>query len=385
MTNDSRPATPAAISALTAMLQTLRNAPGGVAALAQVQKGARVRDALAALIDRAFVAFVKNTIDRYAKTTGNDPTTRLKLRMIDRRMDTLIERMAVRQPAPELRDAAALEQHLIAALWALRQPVTAQPTAAATDAPALAPQSALQQALEAELDKAIVANLDNIASLGSIEQSLRSVPTGTLEDWRDILRDAAREAIDRYRALGENLQQARTCAKEMNRPIAPLPTASIDDGFLLQRLQAETRRAERYRQPLSLALLGPDHVEDIQHLVGTEAVREMLRHYRDNVASCARAYDTVVGCKPHGLLWMLPGASKDQGVLALRKVQQRMVTAHYHYGGRLRPLPTFSAGLVGYTPGDDPADLLVRAEAVAALARRSGPNRIELERSGTVS
>lgn len=375
---------PSELDSLLVMLQSLRCAPGGGPLLAQLESGGKIRGALTALIERAFVAFIKNALDRYTRTAPADPTTRLKLKMIDHRLEKVITALRVRQPAPELRDAGALEQHLIALLWAVRQPngsgAPARAAAETTD-DKLKP---LQQTLEAQLDKVIYANLDSIAALGSIEQTLRRVQPGEIEEWREILRDAAREVIDDYRALGDDLQQARACFKELSRQVTPTRLAGAklgeDRESLLRRMEAEMRRAQRYRHPLSLALLGPDHIDDIRHLVGADAAREVLRYYLENVASCARAYDTVASCNPHKLVWLLPGADTDQGVRALRKAQERITTAHYHYAGRLRPLPTFSAAVVAYTPGDDSAHLLARAETLVAHAARSGPSRIEWEK-----
>jgi diguanylate cyclase (GGDEF)-like protein len=334
-------------------------------------------------VERAFVAFLKNALDRYARTASVDAPTRLKLKTIAQRLDVLARSMSVRQPAPEWRDAAALEQHLIALMWAARNPATRPqpPTAAEASEDRLQP---LQRTLEGQLDKAIFTNLDSIASLGSIEQTLRGVQPGELEEWREILRDSAREIIENYRALGENLQQARATLADIHRSFRATAHVSaaalgLDRDFLLERLNAEMRRAQRYRHPLSLALLGPDHIDDIRHLIGAEAAREVLRYYQQNLSSCARAYDIVTSCKPHRLVWLLPGANTDQGVSALRKAQERITAAHYHYAGRLRRLPTFSAAVVGYGPGDDSAHLLARAETLAAHAKRAGPSHIEWE------
>lgn len=387
MQNKNATSGPAELDALLAMLQSLGNAPGGADLLAQIESGQRVRNALAALIERAFVAFAKNALDRYTRTASADPTTRLKLRMVATRLETAVAALHVRQPAPELRDAAALEQHLVALLWAVRLPSATRSSSPATPAVASSEKlGPLQETCEARLDKAIHSNLDSIASLGSIEQTLRRVQPGELEEWREILRDAAREVIDDYRTLGEDLQQARASLKELSRsitsPMAGKKTAALteDRQILLQRLEAEMQRAQRHRLPLSLALLGPDHIEDIRHLVGPDAARQVINYYMENVASCARVYDTVASCKPHKLLWLLPGAETDQGVRALRKAQERITTAHYHYAGRLRALPSFSAAVVGYNPGEDSMHLLQRAETLVAYASRSGPRHIEWEK-----
>lgn len=373
------------VDALLTMLQSLSGALGSSDLLAQMEGGQRVRDALITLIERSFVGFIKNALDRHSRTALTDPTTRLKLRMVATRLETAIAALGVRQPAPEVRDAAALEQHLVALLWAVRQPSpTAQPSVPV--APLSNQLKPLQETCEARLDKAIHANLDGIAALGSIEQTLHRVQPGEIEEWREILRDAAREVIDDCRAVGADLQQARTSLKELGRyaalasPSKKTVPLTEDRQSLLQRLEAEMQRAQRHRLPLSLALLGPDNIDDIRHLVGADAARQVIHYYLENVTSCARVYDTVASCKPHKLLWLLPGAETDQGVRALRKAQERITTAHYHYAGRLRPLPTFSAAVVRYTPGEDSAHLLQRAETLVAYASRSGPRHIEWEK-----
>ncbi len=379
MHNYNGPPGPAAIDALLTMLQTLRAAPGGNALIAEVDDGRNVRGALVALVERAFVAFIKNALDRYARTTPVDAPTRLKLKTIVQRLDVLARSMCVTQSTPNWRDAAALEQHLVALMWAARQPAAhSEPTmAAGAREDKLRP---LQQTLESQLDKAIFANLDNIASLGSVEQTLRGVQPGELEEWREILRDSAREIMENYRALGENLQQARATLTDIQRSSrATTSVPGLEQDFLLDRLNAEMHRAQRYQHPLSLALLGPDRIDDIRHLIGAEAAREVLRYYRQNLSACARAYDVVANCKPHRLVWLLPGANTDQGVSAVRKAQERITAAHYHYAGRLRRLPTFSAAVVGYAPGDDSARLLARAEMLATHAKDAGPSHIEWE------
>ena len=378
---------------LLTMLQTLRHTPGGPELLAQIERGHEAREALRALIEKAFLTFTRNAVDRYARTTATDRITRLKIKLIEQRLAKLMNSNAdVRGATPDLSDAASLTQHLVAQLWAAGKAETSKPPAAATSAAAppspdrLERLKPLQQTLATELDKAVRANLESIASLGNIELTLKGAEPGELESWREILRDTAREVIEDYRKLGENLRDVQRCASEIGRqieaPVSPTPSGefTVNQPELLRRLEAEIRRTQRYHQPLSLALLGPDQLESIRVLIGPQAANEVLRRYLENVTSCARAYDTVVGCSPHKLLWLLPGADTDQGVKALRKAQDHLISAHYHYAGRLRPLPTFSAGVVGYAPGEKPTHFLARAEVLAAHARRIGPSHIEWDR-----
>lgn len=390
MHHEDHTVTGSAMEPLLAMLQTLRTTPGGPELLAHIERGDEARGALLALIDKAFLTFIRNAVDRYARTTGTDRITRLKIRLIEQRLAKLIKLQADPRPVPELPDAAALAQHLVAQLWAAGPPATAKahaPATAAGSSARLESIKPLQQTLVTQLERAVRENLESIASLGNIDLTLKSAEPGELESWRGILRDTAREVIENYRKLGDELREVQRCAGEIGRQIeAPAPPAPGGNGLavnrqdLLRRIEAEIRRTQRFHQPLALAMLGPDQLENIRVLIGPQAANEVLRRYLEGVTACARAYDTVSGCNAQKLLWLLPGADADQGVKALRKAQDRLMSAHYHHGGRLRPLPPFSAGIATYASGEEPAHFLTRAEVLAAHARRIGPSHIESDR-----
>lgn len=366
-----------------AMLEALSSAPGGAALFAQIERSFEMRGALQGVIEQAFYTFVRNALARYVRTTQTDRITLLKLRLVEQRLAALTKSSSVNCAMPELPDTTALAQHVVAQLWSASQATAARPASSHTAVKRAERLKPLQQTLETQLDRAIMANLDSIASLGSVELTLKGAQPGELEEWREILRDAAREIIDDYRRLGEDLRQARLYATEIGTELAAPPATGsrvADDPELMRRLEGEMRRAQRYRHPLSLAMLGPDNLEDIKLLVGAQAASEVLQRYRDNILSCARAYDTVSNCNPHKLLWVLPGADPDQSVKALHKVRERVTTAHYHYGGRLRPLPTFSAGVVAFTPGESSSRFLARADVLATRARQEGPSQIKLDR-----
>ena len=385
-----------AMESLLAMLQTLRTAPDGPVLLAQLDRGHDVRRALDKVMEQAFLSFVRNTLDRYSRTSEIDRITRLKLKLIEYRLKALSDPAHAAPARPELMDAAALAQHLAAVLWAAGQD-GAPKEAPAKPAARLAPAGAerlrvLQQSLETKLDQVVLANLDSIASLGSVELTLKGAQPGELEEWRQILHDASREIIEDYRKLGENLREAQFYVDEIGAhlpsSVGPSPASeaiTIERQDLLQRIESEMRRAQRHRLPLSLALLGPDHLENIKLLVGPQAANEIMRRYRESVIACARTYDTVAGCKPHKLLWLLPGADPGQSVKALHKARDRVTSTNYHYAGRLRPLPTFSAGIAGFVPGENCAHFLARAEVLAASAKQAGPSHIEWEKRRNVS
>ena len=69
-----------------------------------------------ALIEKAFLTFTRNAVDRYARTGGTDRITRLKVRLIEQRLAKLIKLHPETRSMPDLPDTDALAQHLVAQL-----------------------------------------------------------------------------------------------------------------------------------------------------------------------------------------------------------------------------------------------------------------------------
>ncbi len=392
---------PRSMDSLLAALETLRRAPDGAALLAQVERGRRIQSVLASMVERAFLAFLQNALERYKKHSGTDPTTRLKARLIARHAEALAradtqDKSTTQLTLPLLQDADALEQHLVAMLWATSETMLLETRHSASEAGANPSRDAapmrkdegiepLIHTLAQRLDEALVYSADNIVRLKIVAALLARASTAReFEEAQDILHGAVEELLGDNKTLDERLQQARhgvnDIAFRLATPAESLDPVSADRQALLRRLEAEARRAERHRHPLSLALLGPDHLGDIDRLVGPNAGREVIRQYLESITSWARAYDVVAHCRPHVLVWMLPATETTQGLQALRKIQQHVADTQYRFGGRLRPLPTFSGAVTGYVRGEGPAVFLARAESLAARARNAGPDRIECEK-----
>ncbi len=372
---------PRPVESLLTSLEILRSAPNGSALLEQVEQGHQARDRLVAIIERAFLTFLQNAIDRYERRSANDdPITRVKTRLVSRRLASLSDAASLTQP---VFDHAALEQHLIALLWAASEIPAGEPQGPSTNNTAATAKIAQSlTSLGQRLDQAISHYSGHLTSLQTVSQAITCAADVTdLQQLRAIMQDSVQDLLREYDALKEHLQKARagvddltseTTSAKMSKPAAPSDT-------LLRQLQAEVRRAERHRYPLSLVLIGPDHLSDVGGLLGPQANHEVIQRYVESVSACARAYDVVTHHEPHGVAWLLPETETEQGLQALRKVQQRVTRGRYYYCGRLRPLPTFSASVVSYIPGESPANLLARAQTLAARALHAGPNRVELE------
>lgn len=355
-----------------------------------------MRNGLLAVVERAFLHFLQSAMTRYEKRSGVDATARLKAKLIARRAATMAGADTSRQTATAaLQDAAELEQHLIAMLWAASEAKVREthllaheaklnpPPAPVAPAPTQEDLRPLVHMLTQHLDEAATRSADTLARLKTVAASLEHATNlREMHELRDILRDGVAELLRDNRGLDDRVRQARYNAKQLSFKIsgtASVSETALNRDELLRRVEAEARRAERHCHSLSLALLGPDHRLGADQLIGTGAEDEIVRHYLENITSCARAYDFVAPYRPHGLVWLLPGTGIAQGVKALNKVQQRVAAQRYEHDGRARALPTFSGAVIRYTAGETPTAFLARAETLALQARHAGPNRIECE------
>ena len=75
---------------------------------------------------------------------------------------------------------------------------------------------------------------------------------------------------------------------------------------------------------------------------------------------------------------LLPNTSTDGAMQALKKVQKRTAETTFLFEGIRRPMPTFSAGLSLYKPGETPTNLIERADKALYQAKNLGRNRIEV-------
>jgi len=157
----------------------------------------------------------------------------------------------------------------------------------------------------------------------------------------------------------------------------PSRTATLET----EPYQDEIGRAQRYGSPLALALLDLDEFKAINDAYGHTAGDEVLRSYAAHVLSILRHHDLVARYGGEEFAVLLPNTSLDGAMAALGKVKNRAQTIHCNFEGKQMRVPTFSAGLTLYTPGDLHTTLVDRADRALYRAKRLGRNRVESELS----
>ena len=146
----------------------------------------------------------------------------------------------------------------------------------------------------------------------------------------------------------------------------------------MRRLEDEVARVQRYGSPLSLALIDMDSFKSINDKLGHTAGDEVLRTFSNHVLSIFRHHDMVARYGGEEFAILLPNTDLNGTRRALEKVREQSSHTTFHYHNRSLPLPTFSAGVALYRPGETSSNLIERADKALYRAKDQGRNRIEV-------
>ena len=136
---------------------------------------------------------------------------------------------------------------------------------------------------------------------------------------------------------------------------------------------------QRYGFPLSFVLIDLDHFKSVNDEHGHGAGDEVLRVYSKNILSIFRHHDMVARYGGEEFAVLLPNTDSDGTIRALNKVRRRAAETRWQTNGAAYTVPTFSAGVSLYKPGESVSAFIERADKALYRAKRLGRNRIELD------
>jgi len=207
--------------------------------------------------------------------------------------------------------------------------------------------------------------------IGGVEELIQGqvALAGSLNSTSDYLRIIESDS----ERLQEELHKARLMS--LTDEFTGLPNRRA----FMRRLEDEIGRAQRYNTPLSLAIVDLDEFKIINDTFGHVAGDKVLRSYAEHMLSTFRHHDLVARYGGEEFSVLLANTTLEGAQRALSKVQSRVAKNRCEHDGQTLLLPTFSAGLALYAPGEQPMRFIERADRALYRAKHLGRNRIELE------
>jgi diguanylate cyclase (GGDEF)-like protein len=146
--------------------------------------------------------------------------------------------------------------------------------------------------------------------------------------------------------------------------------------ILQEVLAGEIARAQRFRRPLSCALLDVDQFKSINDTFGHPAGDSVLRAIADRLLLHTRAIDTVIRFGGDEFVLILPETGAVPVHAAIRRIQGGLEGLTPPSADR-RPV-TFSIGIVTFErPPRDADEVLARADSALYAAKRRGGDAVE--------
>jgi diguanylate cyclase len=253
----------------------------------------------------------------------------------------------------------------------------------------------LQATLGQQVLETISQNEEFGVILGSVLTSLRQAEdVHEIEDMRwTLIREIEKlmqghtELADKLDSTHHYLQLVESDSRELSDELTRVRLLSLTDELtglpnrraFMRRLEDEVARVQRYGFPMSFVLIDLDHFKDINDKYGHAAGDEVLRVYSKNILSIFRHHDMVARYGGEEFSVLLPNTDSDGAIRALNKVMRRANETRWQANGTISDVPTFSAGVSIYKPGESATAFIERADKALYRAKRLGRNRIELD------
>lgn len=226
--------------------------------------------------------------------------------------------------------------------------------------------------------------LDALRSAGSIQEI--DILRKTLVNEVEKLQHSHQSLTSRLEKTHQVLKDVEAKGQELSDELTRVHLLSLTDELtelpnrraFLRRLEDEVGRVQRYGNALSLVIIDVDGFKAINDQYGHAAGDEVLRAYAKSVLSIFRHHDMVARYGGEEFAVLLPNTDTDGAIAAIHKVQRSAGETTVEINGTAVPLPTFSAGVALYLPGETPTDIIERADSALYRAKNLGRNRIEL-------
>jgi len=191
-----------------------------------------------------------------------------------------------------------------------------------------------------------------------------------------------RQGREELAAINETLRQKNEELHEIS--ITDSLTGLYNRKHLMETLDKEVARSQRYKHNFALLVVDIDHFKKYNdtygHLAGDEVLRILASVFKDSIRGC----DYAARYGGEEFIVILPENGPEEGVEAAERIRD-MVTKEKFVGNKRRVKVTVSVGVASYPQsGEDPESIIREADGALYQAKKLGRNRVILAGSSQV-
>ncbi len=191
------------------------------------------------------------------------------------------------------------------------------------------------------------------------------------------------EVVIRAAVAAIRRAQALETTRADNRRLEALATTDpltrvLNRRALLDRLNAEVQRAQRYESGLTLLLIDVDHFKQINDTAGHLAGDSALRQLGSLLDEAVRKVDIVARYGGEEFVAILPETSSDGGVIFADRLRERIASQPFDVGVEQPVHLTVSIGIATFPSArvTSTEDLFARADEALYRAKAGGRNQV---------
>lgn len=363
---------PGLIRALARHLDHLKSCPEG-SELRQLIDDALLYCREHGYVNGSSVAYLHGLLLAYTRDLSRPSAIRIRARLIQQHLALYLPRpdhaIPVTNPKPDKAAVARAAAHE-------PKPKPTEPISMeseATPEPVPAPAADAVEA-RATGHEGKAQNLDALRQMlsNSMDELMRERESLTqkLSDTTSYLQmiEAEREQ------LRVELNKARKRARPNEKSPRKLGLPKRD--VLLRQIESEVERVKRHGNPLALALIDIDEPQNEDAAAAHEIAKAALDRYTNEILGSFRSYDLVARYNKDEFAVLLPNTDRGNAMRALEKVRKRAQETHFSHKGRSYPLPGFGGVLTFYSPGEEPMQMLRRADEALVNLKLRGQRQV---------
>jgi diguanylate cyclase (GGDEF)-like protein len=372
---------PGLIRALARHLEHLKSCPEG-GELHQLINDALLYCREQGYVNGSGVAYLHGLLLAYTRDHRHPSAIRIRARLIQQHLALYLPQPDHAVPAKSAEPAKAEpppETPRPAVAAAAKRRPAPEPKPNPTETASMESQGTPEPAPATEAETRPSAREGKAQNLNELRQILTSSMDELLRE-RETLTQQLSDATTYLQMIEAEREQLRVELNKTHPPAKPNEKAAKKLGLpkrdvLLRQIESEVERVKRHGNPLALALIDIDELETGDAPHATEAAKVALDHYTSEILGSFRSYDLVARYNKDEFAVLLPNTDRENAMRALEKVRKRAKETHFSHKGRSYALPGFGGVLTFYTPGEEPLQMLRRADEALVNLKLKGRQR----------
>ncbi|MDX1755171.1 MAG: diguanylate cyclase [Marinobacter sp.] len=222
-----------------------------------------------------------------------------------------------------------------------------------------------------ELKRSVTDHIDAIAAAMEQHRSAELKREQQLEAQIDAMKQKLAAVEVHSEQIKEQLREERS------RALTDVLTQLPNREAWQERLEFEIRRWQRYRNPVSVAVLDIDRFKRINDSYGHKAGDRVIQLLAKTLAERLRNTDFVARYGGEEFVVVMPETAPENARTVLDMLRAHIAQLPFHFRGDPVSI-TFSGGLAQLSDGDDADSVFDRADRALYQAKAAGRNRVEI-------